>query len=60
MCPICKTHDGKPCAIGERPDGHLVCSCGRHSWPNAAALQESYRRASLTIENTPQIWTQGM
>jgi len=60
MCPFCKEHDGKPCGIHERPDGHLVCSCGRHSWPNAAALQESMRRASLTIVNTAHIWTQGM
>jgi len=60
MCPICKSHDGKPCEIHERPDGHLMCSCGRHAWPNAAALQETARRASLTIVNTAHIWTQGM
>jgi hypothetical protein len=60
MCPFCKEHDGKPCTIQERPDGRLACSCGRHAWPNAAALQESYRRASLTISRHVHTWTQGM
>jgi hypothetical protein len=60
MCPICQAHDGKPCEIRERPDHRLVCSCGRHSWPDAAALQETYRRLSLTTVRTAHIWTQGM
>ncbi|HEY3215670.1 MAG TPA: hypothetical protein VGK93_04195 [Candidatus Eisenbacteria bacterium] len=60
MCPLCKEHEGKPCEIRERPDGRLVCSCGRHSWPNSGALQETCRLASLTIERTPHTWTQGL
>jgi len=60
MCPICKTHDGKTCTIEERKDGHLACSCGRHSWPNGAALQETCRLMSLTVVRTVHTWTQGM
>jgi len=60
MCPLCGEHDRKPCPIEERPDGRLACACGRHSWPNAAALQETYRRMSLTIVRTVHTWTQGM
>ncbi len=58
MCPICREHDGKPCTIEEKPNGRLVCSCGRHSWPNAAALQETHRRTSLTIVRQVHDWTQ--
>ena len=60
MCPLCKEHDGEACEIRERPDGRLVCSCGRHSWPNSAALQETCRRVSLTIQRTVHTWTQGL
>jgi hypothetical protein len=58
MCPLCNAHDGKPCTIVEKPNGRLVCSCGRHSWPNAAALQETCRRQSLTVVRTVHTWTQ--
>ena len=58
MCPICKTHDGQPCTIVERPSGRLACSCGKHSWPNSAALQETCRTMSLTVVGTVHTWTQ--
>ena len=58
MCPICKEHDGKPCTLTERGDGRIVCSCGRHSWPDAATLAETVRRMSLTITGTVHTWTQ--
>lgn len=58
MCPLCGSHDGKPCMIEEKPNGRLVCSCGRHSWPNAAALQETCRLQSLTLVRTVHTWTQ--
>jgi hypothetical protein len=60
MCPICKQHDGKPCRVEERKDGRLVCSCGKHSWPDSKALEESCRRASLTVARTVHTWTQGL
>lgn len=60
MCPICKPHDGKGCPIEERKDGHFVCGCGLHSWPSAAALQESCRLASLTVVRTVHTWTQSL
>ena len=60
MCPICKQHDGKPCLIEERKDGRLACACGQHSWPNAAALQETCRLTSLTVVGTVHTWTQGL
>ena len=59
MCPICKTHDDKPCPILERKDGHLVCGCGKHSWPDTGALQETCRQVSLTTVRTVHNWTQG-
>lgn len=59
MCPFCKSHDGVPCPVTERPDGHFVCECGRHSWPSSGALLESCRRASLTLTRTVHTWTQG-
>jgi len=60
MCPICKQHDGKTCEVREREDGHLACACGRHSWPNAGALQETCRLMSLTVVGTVHTWTQGL
>ena len=59
MCPNCKPHDGKPCAVTEKPNGRLTCSCGRHSWPTSGAFLESCRRASLTTVRTIHDWTQG-
>ena len=38
MCPFCKEHDGRPCTVSEKPNGRIVCSCGRHSWPNAGVF----------------------
>ena len=58
MCPLCKSHDGKPCSLTERADGHIVCSCGLHSWPSSAALEETCRRLSLTITGQLHTWTQ--
>ena len=43
MCPFCKD---KQCKVSERPDGKLVCDCGKHSWPNAAIFAESLRTAN--------------
>ncbi len=60
MCPLCGEHDGKTCALIERPDGRIVDSCGRHSWPNAGALQETVRRMSLTITGQVHDWTQSL
>ena len=59
MCPFCKEHDGKACRVVEKPNGRLVCECGRHSWPSSGVFLESCRRQSLTITGCPQIWTQG-
>ena len=58
MCPLCKEHDGKRCALSEQPDGRIVCGCGLHSWPNTGALEETCRRLSLTITGMVQTWTQ--
>ena len=58
MCPLCKEHDDKTCKVTEKPNGRLICECGRHSWPNAGALLETCRRQSLTITGALQIWTQ--
>jgi len=58
MCPICGNHDGKPCTVSEKPNGRLVCSCGKHAWPNAGAFQETCRRMSLTTVRTIHDWTQ--
>lgn len=55
MCPFCKD---KPCKVVERPDGHLACECGKHSWPNAAVYAESLRLADLTIVKNVHNWTQ--
>jgi len=55
MCPFCKD---TPCKVVERPDGHVACECGRHSWPNAAVYAETLRRANLTIVNAVHDWTQ--
>jgi hypothetical protein len=58
MCPFCKDHDGRPCTVTETPNGRVVCSCGRHSWPSSAAFLQSCRRASLTITGQVHIYTQ--
>lgn len=56
MCPFCKD---KPCKVVERPDGKLVCECGRHSWPNAGVYAEALRRQNLTVVKAVHTWTQG-
>jgi hypothetical protein len=58
MCPFCGEHDGRACPVTEKPNGRLVCACGRHSWPNASVFLETCRRQSLTIVGQPHIWTQ--
>jgi hypothetical protein len=58
MCPICKEHDGKACTLAEKPGGRIVCSCGKHAWPNARALDETCRIMSLTTVHTIHTWTQ--
>jgi hypothetical protein len=60
MCPLCKEHGGKACTLVEQTGGRIVCSCGRHSWPNAGALQETVRRMSLTITGQVHDWTQSL
>ena len=55
MCPFCKD---ETCNVLERPDGKLVCACGKHSWPNAAVFAESLRRKNLTVVRTVHDWTQ--
>jgi len=55
MCPFCKD---RQCRINERPDGKLVCECGRHSWPNAAVYAESLRLENLTVVKAVHNWTQ--
>ena len=55
MCPMCK--DPK-CQVNEQPDGKLVCSCGKHSWPNSAVYAEACRKSSLTIVKAVHNWTQ--
>jgi hypothetical protein len=55
MCPLCKD---KECALVEKPGGRIACACGKHSWPNAAALEETCRRQSLTIVGKFHDWTQ--
>jgi hypothetical protein len=59
MCPLCRDDDDQACLVTELPNGRLICACGRHSWPNSAALLETCRQQSLTITGMPQIWTQG-
>lgn len=56
MCPFCKEPN---CKVTERPDGKLVCDCGKHSWPNAAVYAETLRKKNLTIVRTVHNWTQG-
>jgi len=58
MCPFCKPHDGKPCMVSEKPNGRLMCDCGRHSWPNSGVFLETCRRASLTVTNNFFDYTQ--
>lgn len=58
MCPFCKSHDGKPCTVSEKPNGRLVCACGQHSWPNSGVFLETCRRESLTVTSTFHDWTQ--
>jgi len=60
MCPYCRDHDGKPCEVTEKPNGRLVCGCGRHSWPNSGAFLESCRLASLTQTRMIHAWTQSL
>ncbi len=57
MCPMCK--DPK-CQVNEQPDGKLVCSCGKHAWPNAAIYAEACRKASLTVVKAVHNWTQSL
>ena len=56
MCPFCKEPN---CKVTERPDGKLVCDCGKHSWPNAAVYAETLRKKNLTIVKTVHNCTQG-
>jgi hypothetical protein len=60
MCPICKQENGQNCPVEERPDGRVICSCGKHSWPNTASFQETCRLRSLTIVRTVHAWTQSL
>jgi hypothetical protein len=55
MCPLC---NDKSCAVAEKPNGRVVCACGRHSWPNARAYEETCRRLSLTVTGMYHDWTQ--
>ena len=55
MCPFCTD---KPCKIVEKPNGHIACECGRHSWPNSGAYDEACRMASLTVVKAVHTWTQ--
>lgn len=58
MCPFCKEHDGRTCDVIEKPNGRLVCACGRHAWPSANVFLECCRRLSLTVVRQPHFWTQ--
>ena len=58
MCPYCQSHDHQPCTVEEKPNGRLVCSCGRHAWPNSGAFLESCRRQSLKVVGQVHIYTQ--
>ena len=60
MCPYCREHDGKVCDVAEKPNGRLVCDCGKHSWPNSGSFLESCRLASLTMVRTVHTWTQSL
>ena len=55
MCPFCKD---RGCAVVERPGGRVACECGRHSWPNFDAFEETCRRLSLTVTGKFHDWTQ--
>ena len=55
MCFMCKDVS---CRVSERPDGKLVCACGKHSWPNAAVYAECLRKANLTVVKAVHNWTQ--
>jgi len=44
--------------VSEKPNGRLMCSCGRHSWPSQGAFLETCRRLSLTITGQVHDWTQ--
>jgi hypothetical protein len=44
--------------VVEKPNGRLVCSCGRHAWPNSGAFLESCRRESLKVVGQVHIYTQ--
>ncbi|HTR97465.1 MAG TPA: hypothetical protein VMH61_06140 [Candidatus Acidoferrales bacterium] len=55
MCPFCKD---RLCKVVERPDGHLACECGRHSWPSSGVFAEACRRESLTVVKAVHDWTQ--
>lgn len=57
MCPFCKDSQ-KPCQVVERPDGKLVCECGKHAWPNSAVYAEQLRRTNLTVVKAVHTWTQ--
>jgi hypothetical protein len=57
MCPFCK-HTDRVCRVTEKPNGRLVCDCGKHSWPHSGAYLESCRRESLTITRMVHDWTQ--
>lgn len=57
MCPLCKNES---CTVRELPNGKLVCSCGKHQWPNAAVYAEDCRKASLTVVRTVHNWTQSL
>lgn len=58
MCPYCKEHEGKGCELTEKPDGRIVCACGKHSWPNSAAFLETMRRENLKVVGMVHTWTQ--
>lgn len=58
MCPLCGTPQGKPCEVHELSNGRIQCACGKHSWPNSGAFQETCRRENLTIVGMVHDWTQ--
>jgi hypothetical protein len=58
MCPLCDEHDGQPCTVSEKPNGRIVCSCGKHSWPNAGVFLETMRQKDLKITGFVHTWTQ--
>lgn len=58
MCPFCVKHDGKPCNVSEKPNGRIICDCGRHSWPNSGAFLESVRLQNLKVVGRVHTWTQ--